>query len=169
MLQTCKKLSPNILKSCPPSDCYPYQALQKKSPSSSYSLVIQNSSTLATYPCPFCLVERAALGSAAEWEYCQLHTTRTIEDYNCAAGQHKDAIPSHKQSQTTNSISQPPLFPILIKDISPPQLHIALGIGTALYKALERACWEVDMPAVGLAPSSDAKIRLAEAFKELKV
>uniref|UniRef100_A0A914XLC3 Uncharacterized protein n=1 Tax=Plectus sambesii TaxID=2011161 RepID=A0A914XLC3_9BILA len=69
------------------------------------SNLLGHQGTLATYPCPFCLVERAALGSAAEWEYCRLYTTRTIEDYNCAAGRHNDAIPSHKQSQKTTSVS----------------------------------------------------------------
>jgi hypothetical protein len=84
------------------------------------------------------------------------------------ANAYRKLPPGRKQSQKTTNVTQPPLFPVAIANISPPQLHISLGVGKRLYESLERACWEADKAAVGLAPDTDAKKVLAKSMNRLK-
>jgi len=134
------------------------------------SHVLGHMGVAAVFPCPFCLLPKAALKTAGQWDYRQTFDERTIEAYRIAA-QSGATGNARTQSEQTTSVTQLPLFAIPVANISPPQLHIALGIGTALYKSLEQRCWANDKAAVGLAPvpnaKKNAKKDLAQIQKQL--
>jgi len=134
------------------------------------SHVLGHMGVAAVFPCPFCLLPKAALKTAGQWDYRQTFDERTIEAYRIAA-QSGATGNARTQSEQTTSVTRLPLFAIPVANISPPQLHIALGIGTALYNSLEQCCWANDKAAVGLAPvpnaKKNAKKDLAQIQKQL--
>uniref|UniRef100_A0A914VGX3 Zinc finger PHD-type domain-containing protein n=1 Tax=Plectus sambesii TaxID=2011161 RepID=A0A914VGX3_9BILA len=121
------------------------------------------------YPCPFCFIPREALERAGEWDYKKKYPDRTIEDYKNAAetcqpstskGRKQSAYKRRIQSLETMSVDQAPLFHIPVGNISPPQLHIALGVGKALFESLEECCLKRDLEEEGIMPSKSAKDEL---------
>uniref|UniRef100_A0A914WYH2 Uncharacterized protein n=1 Tax=Plectus sambesii TaxID=2011161 RepID=A0A914WYH2_9BILA len=128
------------------------------------------------YSCLFCLIPGKALKRAGDWDDKKKYADRTIDGYIRAAqlcepdGAKRKAQTETKrrqQSERTNSVDEAPLFHIPIPNISPPQLHIALGIGKRFYKSLEECCWKHDELNAGLTSVVNPTKEVAQLNKDI--
>ena len=116
----------------------------------------------ANFPCPFCLVTKTTLKTANKWNEKETFTERTVDLYD------SDADKIDQKNCITHSVTLPLLFRVPISNICPPQLHIALGVVTAIFKSLKLTCWNIDKQAIGLNDNDDPTKQLKEQTEKVK-
>lgn len=121
------------------------------------------------FPCSLCRIPKAELQKAGTKQYKEDFEERTLATYLKDAELYRTStLTGTALSHLTSSVSNSPLFSIPIRNVSPPQLHIILGIGGALFNLLEEACWKSDRKSAGLSEVGTTKEEHKAAVKEVE-